>query len=80
MLDIILGEMLLIQINLPLWKRIGYTATVLRLAKRAPANVRRLNNRKWRQRYCLVGKRSRAIAVLNAAQVDFTVYSGRISP
>ena len=30
---------------------------VLRSAKRAPANVRRLNNRKWRQRYCLVGER-----------------------
>ena len=25
---------------------------VLRSAKRAPANIRRLNNRKWRQRYC----------------------------
>ena len=42
--------------------------TVLRSAKRAPATVRRLNNRKWRQRYCLVGERSRALALLNAAQ------------
>ena len=41
---------------------------MLRSAKRAPGNVRRLNNRKWRQRYCLVGKRSRALALLNAAQ------------
>ena len=40
---------------------------VLRSVKRAPANVRRLNNRKWRQRYCLVGERSRALALLNAA-------------
>ena len=40
---------------------------VLRSAKRAPANVRRLNNRKWRQRYCLVGERSRALALLNEA-------------
>ena len=30
--------------------------------------VRRLNNRKWRQRYCLVGERSQALALLNAAQ------------
>ena len=42
---------------------------VLRSAKRAPANVRRLNNRKWRQRYCSVGECSRALALLNAAQV-----------
>ena len=42
--------------------------TVLRSAKRAPANVRQLNNRKWRQSYCLVGERSRALALLNAAQ------------
>ena len=41
--------------------------SVLRSAKRAPANVRRLNNRKWRQRYCLVSERSRALALLNAA-------------
>ena len=40
---------------------------VLRSAKRAPANVRRLNNRKCRQRYCSVGERSRALALLNAA-------------
>ena len=43
--------------------------TVLRSAKRAPANVRRLNNRKWRQRYCSVGECSRALALLNAALV-----------
>ena len=41
---------------------------VLRSAKRAPANVNRLNNRKRRQRYCLVGERWRALALLNAAQ------------
>ena len=40
---------------------------VLRSAKRVPANVRQLNNRKWRQSYCLVGERSRALALLNAA-------------
>ena len=40
---------------------------VLRSAKRAPVNVRRLNNRKWRQRYCLVGERLQALALLNAA-------------
>ena len=44
---------------------------VLRSAKRAPANVRRLNNRKWRQRYYLVGERSRALALLNAALLLF---------
>ena len=44
---------------------------VLRLAKRAPANVRRLNNRKWRQSYCSVGERSRAHALLNATPVSF---------
>ena len=42
---------------------------MLRSAKRAPANVRRLNNRKWRQSYCSVDERSRALALLNAAQV-----------
>ena len=47
------------------------TRSVLRSAKRAPANVRRLNNRKWRQSYCSVGERSRALALLNAAQ-DYT--------
>ena len=43
---------------------------VLRSAKRTPAYVRRLNNRKRRQRYCLVGERSRALAMLNAAMVN----------
>ena len=42
---------------------------VLRSSKRAPANVRRLNNRNIRQRYCSVGERSRALALLNAAMV-----------
>ena len=44
---------------------------MLRSAKRAPGNVRRLNNRKWRRRYCLVGECSRALALLNAAQLSF---------
>ena len=44
---------------------------VLRSAKRAPSNVRRPNNRKWRQRYCLVGERLRALALLNAALIYY---------
>ena len=51
-------------------KRKRTCISVLRSAKRAPANVHRLSNRKWRQRYCLVGERSRALALLNAAQVS----------
>ena len=39
-------------------------------AKRVPANVRRLNNRKWRKRYCLVGEHSRALALLNTALIS----------
>ena len=46
---------------------ISFFKSVLRSAKRAPANVRRLNNRKWRQIYCSVSKRSRALGLLNAA-------------
>ena len=42
--------------------------SVLHSAKRSPANVRRLNNRKWRQRYCLVGECMPALALLNSAQ------------
>ena len=57
--------------------------TVLRSAKRAPANARRLNNRKWRQSYCSVGERSRALALLNAALVwsfrSWNLYSKRFS-
>ena len=45
--------------------------SVLRSAKRAPANVRRLNNISDVIFYCLVGERSRALALLNAA-LDFT--------
>ena len=43
---------------------------------------RRLNNRKCRQRYCLVGERSQALALLNAAQVTFGTPSsfGLIEP
>ena len=42
---------------------------VLRSAKRAPANVRRLNNISDVIFYCSVGESSRALALLNAAQV-----------
>ena len=56
---------------------IYYPTPVLRSAKRAPANVRRLNNRKWRQRYCLVGELSRALALLNAALL-FAVLSEKL--
>ena len=42
---------------------------VLRSAKRAPANVRRLNNSSDVIFYCSVGERSRALALLNAAQM-----------
>ena len=55
-----------------------WSLPVLRSAKRAPANVRRLNNRKWRQRYCLVGERSRALALLNAALHEM-IYRGEQS-
>ena len=51
-----------------------YRSPVLRSTKRAPANARRHSNRKWRQRYCLVGERSRALALLNAA----LSYSGAV--
>ena len=44
---------------------------VLRSAKRAPANVRLLNNSSDVIFYCSVGERSWALALLNAAQVDF---------
>ena len=40
---------------------------VLRSAKRAPANVRQLNNISDVVFYCSVGERSRALALLNAA-------------
>ena len=40
---------------------------VLRSAKRAPSNVRRLNNSSDVIFYCSVGERSRALALLNAA-------------
>ena len=40
---------------------------VLRSAKRAPANVRQLNNISDVIFYCSVGERSRALALLNAA-------------
>ena len=43
--------------------------TVLRSAKRAPANVRRLNNISDVIFYCSVGERSRALALLNGALV-----------
>ena len=42
---------------------------VLRSVKRAPANVRGLNNISDVIFYCSVGERSRALALLNAAQV-----------
>ena len=41
---------------------------VLRSAKGMPAYV----NRKRRQRYCLVGERSRVLSLLKAAQVNRT--------
>ena len=44
---------------------------VLRSAKWAPANVSRLNSRKWRQRYCLVGEGSRALRLLNTALMSW---------
>ena len=40
---------------------------VLRSAKRAPANIRQLNNISDVIFYCSVGERSRALALLNAA-------------
>ena len=40
---------------------------LLRSAKRAPANVRRLNNISDVIFYCSVGERSRALALMNAA-------------
>ena len=40
---------------------------MLRSAKRAPANIRRLNNISDVIFYCSVGERSRALALLNAA-------------
>ena len=45
------------------------TKPVLRSAKRAPANVRRLNNISDVIFYCSVDERSRALALLNAAPV-----------
>ena len=63
--------------NAYVWKSLIGTTPVLRSAKRAPANVRRLNNRKWRQRYCSAGERSRALALLNAALMSFeTILTG----
>ena len=46
--------------------------SVLRSAKRAPENVRRLNNISDVIFYCLVGERSRALALLNAALGYYT--------
>ena len=43
---------------------------VLRSAKRAPAKFRRLNNISDIIFYCLVGERSRALALLNATQLS----------
>ena len=50
---------------------------VLRSEKRAPANIRRLNNISDVIFYCLVRERSRALALLNAAQVNIHVPSSR---
>ena len=47
---------------------------VLRSAKRGPANVRRLNNISDVNFYCSVGERSRALALLNAAQYISIAY------
>ena len=47
--------------------------SVLRSAKRAPANVRRLNNISDVIFYCSVGERSRALALLHAAQDRFVL-------
>ena len=53
-----------------LWFGLDNSRTpVLRSAKRVPANVRRLNNISDVVFYCSVGKRSRALALLKAAQV-----------
>ena len=46
---------------------------VLRSAKRAPANVRRLNNISDVIFYCSIGERSRALALLHAAQMSSSV-------
>ena len=48
---------------------------MLRSANRAPANVRRLNNSSDVIFYCSVGERSRALALLNAAQITYIVTS-----
>ena len=45
-----------------------WCTSALRSAKRAPANVRRLNNSSDVIFYCSVGERSRALGLLNAAQ------------
>ena len=46
-----------------------YGMAVLRSAKRTLANVRRLNNSSDVIFYCSVGERSRALSLLNAAQI-----------
>ena len=50
-----------------------YSWPVLRSAKRAPANIRRLNNISDVIFYCSVGERSRALALLNAALLINTI-------
>ena len=52
--------------------------SVLRSAKRAPAKVRRLNNISDIIFYCSVGERSRALALLNAAQVSCTMSDQKV--
>ena len=49
-----------------------WISPVLRSEKRAPANVRQLNSISDVIFYCSVGERSRALALLNAAQVKNT--------
>ena len=55
------------------YKRDWGNTTVLRSAKRAPANIRRLNNIFDVIFYCSFGERSRALALLNAAQYWYGV-------
>ena len=55
-------------------------STVLRSAMRAPAKVRQLNNISDVIFYCSVGERSRALTLLNAAQVYLYLNDKQRSP
>ena len=56
-----------------------HVTSVLRSAKRAPANVRPLNNSSDVIFYCSVGERSRALALLNAALIKLRVVQLTVS-